>query len=88
MNGFSLKKKIVSALDLPKEILLPVVTVTGGNEIMIVNYKGLMEYSNEKLRLNTSSGVVVIEGKNLTLSSIRTEKVMISGNVTKIELEQ
>ena len=86
IDTFALKRKVVAALDLPKEILLPVITVSGGNELRVVNYKGVMEFSNERIRLNTQCGIVIIEGKQLSLNKIAAEAVTLSGHITKIEL--
>ena len=86
IDTFTLKKKVVAALDLPKDILLPVMTVSGGNELRVVNYKGVMEYSNERIRLNTQCGVVIVEGKQLVINKIAAEYVTLSGRVAKIEI--
>ena len=86
IDTFALKKRAVSALDLPKELVLPVMTVSGGNELRVVNYKGVMEYSSERIRLNTHCGVVIVEGKQLVIDRIASEYVTLSGRVTRIDL--
>jgi len=86
IDTFALKRKVVAALDLPKEILLPVITVSGGNELRVVNYKGIMEYSGDRIRLNTQCGIVIVEGKRLALNKIAAEAVTLSGHITRIEM--
>jgi len=86
IDTFALKKKVAAALDLPKDILLPVITVSGVNELRVVNYKGVMEYSDERIRLNTQCGVVIVEGKQLVINRIAAECVMLGGRVMRIEL--
>jgi sporulation protein YqfC len=86
IDTLTLKRKLISALDLPNEILLPVMTVIGGNELRIVNYKGVIEYNGERIRLNTQCGVIVIEGKAMVLNKIGAEDVVLSGKITRIEM--
>ena len=43
----TLKTNLTTALDLPKEIMLnlPLITITGKNNMSIENYKNIIEYS-------------------------------------------
>ena len=83
----NIKNKLTSAFDLPKEIILnlPLISVIGKEEITIENYKGIIEYSEERVRLNTSCGVLKVEGKSLFLKKITTEYILITGNITLLE---
>ena len=77
----SMKSRLSGMLELPKEIMLnlPLVTVIGSEEVTIENYKSVIEYSQTRIRVNTSSGIFKIEGKNLTLKQITSEAVVITG---------
>ena len=46
----TLKTNLTTALDLPKEIMLnlPLITITGKNNMSIENYKNIIEYSQKK----------------------------------------
>lgn len=85
------KKKIKSifttALELPKEVILnlPLITLVGSEEMNIENYKGIVEYSEEKIRINTTSGVIKIEGKKLNIKQLTAEQVCINGLISKLE---
>lgn len=80
-------KNALKVLELPKEALMnyPLVTLTGKEEAMIENYKGIIEYSEEKVRLNTSVGILRIEGKNLLLKQVTSENILVLGIILKIE---
>lgn len=86
-NIRKIKSGITNALELPKEIMLnlPLITLIGKNELTIENYKNLIEYNPEKIRLNTSSGILKIEGKKLFLKEITSETVIITGAIMGIE---
>ena len=83
-----IKKGVSSVLELPKEIVLnlPLITLVGNEDLCIENYKGLIEYTDEKVRISTNAGVVRIEGKGLWLKKIITENILLGGKITKIEL--
>lgn len=83
----NLTRNMSEALELPKEITLdlPLITVLGKEEISIENYKGMLEYSDEKVRINTSSGIIKLEGRGFYIRSITSECVIITGNIMKLE---
>ena len=83
----NIKKKLVNTLELPKEIIfnLPLVTVIGNEEINIENYKGVIEYSPEKIRINTECGVLKINGEKLSFKQITSENIIVTGVIQKLE---
>ncbi|MDI3501153.1 MAG: hypothetical protein PWP22_924 [Thermoanaerobacter sp.] len=83
-----IKNELVNAIDFPKEVLLnlPKVTLIGKNHITIENHKGIIEYIPERIRVNTTIGVVRILGKNMIVNSIMTEIITISGEIMNIEI--
>ena len=80
------KEKMTDLLSLPKEIALnlPLIMATGQDEINIENYKTLVEFTDTKIRIHTSIGMLTIEGQKLKLKQITTEHVLITGNIKKI----
>jgi sporulation protein YqfC len=82
-----IKKKITAMLDLPKEIVLnlPMVSMIGFEEFTLENYKGIVEYTEEKMRISTASGILKLEGKKMCLKQITAENITITGRITKFE---
>lgn len=82
----SRKEQIIRSLDLPEEIMLnlPTANIYGNKKIEIYNFKGLIEYSLEKIRINTSIGVLIIEGVGLEIKIMTTEELHIVGSITQI----
>ena len=82
-----LKEKFAEMLDLPKEIVLniPKVTIVGNKDMMIENYKGVMEYEDTRIRVNTGTGVVKVTGARLLIREITSEDIIISGDVHALE---
>ncbi len=83
----NIKKKLVNTLELPKEIIfnLPLITMVGNEEINIENYKGVIEYSPEKIRINTACGVLKINGEKLSFKQITAENIIVTGVIQTLE---
>jgi len=78
---------LTNAFELPKEVVmnLPLITLIGKEDLTIENFKSMLEYSEELLRINTTAGIVRIEGKKLALKQITSESIVIVGAIDKIE---
>ena len=79
--------KITEAFELPKEVVmnLPLITMIGAEDLTIENYKGVIEYSEERIRINTTAGIIKVDGRRLLLKQITTDNIGIKGNISKIE---
>ena len=55
-SQISLRERIVDNLELPKDLMLgaAIVTVTGRGEAVISNYKGILEYEDSFIRVQTN----------------------------------
>lgn len=84
-RGF--KEKMTEVLELPKEIVLnvPRLTMIGMSNLVIENYKGIIEYDNTRIRLNTSLGILKITGNSLVIKEITSEDVMVDGDIQGLE---
>lgn len=81
------KERVVDSLELPRDIVLglPKITVLGDREVLIENYKGIIEYNDTVVKLNTSLGIIVLFGELLDIRAITDEDITVSGKITKIE---
>ena len=87
IKAANIARKLSDVFELPKEIVLnlPLITLVGNEDLTIENYKGVLEYSEEKIRINTTAGVIRVEGRKLALKRISRESVSISGVIIKLE---
>lgn len=87
------KKNKISRLDkvleMPKEITSsePKITILGFNQMLIENYKGILEYQEFFIRLNTYIGIININGFNLNLSEMTTDDILITGKIESVDFE-
>lgn len=86
-ENISLKKKIADMSGVPSEVVLgaPIVTVTGNYEILIMNYRGIIEYTNHLLRIQTKTGQIKVCGKCLCVDYYTNDEMKISGKIISIE---
>lgn len=86
MLGGGLRRNVVNALELPKEVILnlPLISLIGKEELIIENYKGIIEYGDEVMRVNTGIGVLKIEGKELLLKQLTSECIVVTGKIKGI----
>lgn len=86
-NKTDTREKMANALELPKEIVLniPKVIVLGNKSVVIQNYKGVFLFEDETIKINTSSGILVIYGHKLKINEINSEDLSIEGRIKSIE---
>ncbi len=82
-----IKEKMSEILELPREIILdvPKIVLVGNNDLTIENYKGIIEYSDSLIRINTNEYMIKIQGEQLEIRTITDEEIMIKGFITCVE---
>ncbi len=82
-----LMERFTEMLELPKEIVLdmPKLTMLGNGDLIIENYKGIIEYCDNTIRINTKTGVVKVTGSKLYIKEITSENIMIYGSLSMLE---
>ena len=81
--------KIDRLLEMPQEVYTdtPKITITGFNEMIIENFKGILEYEDYYIRINTSLGIVNINGYELKLENMTNDDIKVKGKVESIDIE-
>ena len=76
-------------LEMPKEITTnePKLTIIGFNQILIENYKGILEYQEFFVRISTYIGIVNINGFGLSLTEMTTDDIMVTGKIESVDFE-
>lgn len=64
---------------------IPELSFRGNREVVIEGSRGVLEYSENVIRINTSIGLLCFEGRNLNLRCISSSELIIDGFVTKVE---
>ena len=79
MCGIFMEKKtfinrMADAANMPKDVVLgvPILTMTGQNEVSVENYRGIIEYTDLLIRIQTKIGQIKIIGKSLQIENYRS----------------
>lgn len=82
-------RKLNDFLDIPEEVWskVPKITITGFEEILIENFKGILEYEDFFARINTKIGVININGFNLKLNQMTEDDILVTGKIESIDFE-
>ena len=87
LRAAAVAQGLTSLLALPAEITLnlPLLTMVGGEELTVENHKGIIEYSEEALRINTAAGVLAVAGQRLAVKQLTAERILVKGTIQRVE---
>ena len=82
--------KLDSILELPREVTSSDIKITlnGFDEMLIENYKNILEYQDVLIKVNTFEGAITIYGFNLKLDQMTDEDIKVIGKIDSIEFER
>lgn len=83
----SWKMRMAQAADMPKDVVLgvPVLSMLGREELYIENYRGILEYTEELIRMQTKKGQIKVTGCRLQISYYTNDEMKVTGCVKTIE---
>lgn len=83
-------QKAAEAAGMPKDVVfgVPVITILGRNEICIENYRGIIEYTEQLVRVQTKSGQIRLTGKRLKIEYYTNDEMKITGYLESLEFTE
>jgi len=84
-----IKNKFLEISDLSEELTkgYSKMVLLGNKEFLIENSKGIIEYENNKIRVNTVNGEINVEGENLIINEMGEGELLVTGKIKSILLE-
>lgn len=84
------KKQVVTALELAPDLNggETKISLTGSGEAVIENYKGILQYTNSEILLQSLRGKVLLRGRNLEIVWYTSLEMKITGSIFSILLQQ
>lgn len=88
-KSFKIREQVIEQLELPKDFLLgeAIVTVTGRRELLIENYKGILNYEDSFIKIQAKNCRIIINGRHLSIDYYTNEEMKISGFFEQIQYE-
>ena len=82
--------RLEQILEIPRELnhKISKITIISFDELLIENYKGILEYEEFYIKINTEIGTININGFNLTLEQITEDDIVVKGIINSIDLER
>lgn len=82
-------------MDLFKTLRLPedvaqnssIITIKGNNSIMIENFKTIMTYKNDLMKIKAKDKIISIFGSNLSVEYYNSDEIKVSGKFEQIQFE-
>lgn len=83
----STREKIGMILDMPIDMIKDCsrVTIIGTENVLVENYKGIVEYEENVIRLNNN---INMYGSNLNIEEITDDDMLVSGKIKSIEFDE
>lgn len=80
-------QRVADMLDLPLEVIsdIPRIELLGKSEIWVENTRGILDYNENCIKINTTVGLLKIDGDELLIESISDESVNIKGTIIRME---
>ncbi len=84
------RNRINKLLEIPQEVYsnVPKIVITGFDEMVIENFKGILEYEEYYVRINTHIGIININGYNLNLENMSDDDIKVSGKIESFDIER
>ena len=84
-----LKSKVADMTNMPKDVVLgvSVLTMTGQEELYIENYRGILEYTETFIRVQTKIGNLQVVGQNLRIAYYMNDEMKINGLIKEIKYQ-
>lgn len=55
------------------------------NQVDLVNYTSIGHFDSNKIMIKSENNLIVINGKNLIISKLLTDEVLVTGTIQNIE---
>lgn len=79
--------RMADAANMPKDVVLgvPILTMIGQMEVSVENYRGILEYTDLLIRVQTKIGQIKIIGKSLQIDYYTNDEMKVTGHIDSIE---
>ena len=86
LTAIRAKEALTESLRLPRDVMLgaSILTLIGDTELLVENYRGILEYTQECILLQGKHTRIRIEGCCLKIVYYTNEDMKISGNIVSL----
>ena len=90
MSKHPIKNLVSDAANIPKDVILgvPLVRLVGQEELYIENYRGILEYTDVLVRVQTKIGQIHVIGKRLDIIYYTNDEMKVVGQIEGLTFHQ
>lgn len=66
----------------------PRATLAGSNRALIENHTGIIEFSDQRVRLCAPGGEIIVEGSGLVLEQVSPSSLMVVGRICAVTMPE
>ena len=83
------KNIFADIFELPHEVTLevPRLIMVSNKNLLLENHRGIIEYTEELVRIAVSNGEIMVKGQDLRLKTLASEDISIAGVIESLEYE-
>lgn len=83
-----LLEKTAEVFDLPGDVVagLPRIELLGDRQFRMENHKGILAYGEDEIHISGGKLVVKVKGANLELRAMNAVELLITGDITGVDL--
>ncbi len=87
VRTLNIPSRVEKALELPVGSLSSAarIELSGNRRAVVEGCRGIVEYGDETIRLNTESGIVRFLGRSLSMSCMTEDSAVIEGVILSVE---
>lgn len=80
------QQNVANFLDIPRDLMmdLPKIVMVGDVQVFIENHRGIVVYTPETVRVNTTLGELEVTGLDLSLKNILPDEILVEGRVKSV----
>ncbi len=80
-------ERISELLEIPIDTISDVVRIEmyGSHEMLIENFKGIMQYEQDVIKVSAGKSVIVLKGSGLDIKNMNDSGLVIGGNIKSVE---
>lgn len=82
-----LSERISDLLEIPGDVITDTerIVIVGNRNVNIEGFRGIDEYSDEKIAVRIKGGVFSVSGEELTVEEITDERIRLKGYIKSVE---
>lgn len=85
-NGKDARERLTNSLKLPRDTMMgaSIVTIVGTDQVLVENYRGILEYTENCVMLQGKACRIAICGCRIKIAYYTNEDMKIEGKITEI----